>query len=232
MPVVQRTRWHSFRVALLLLIVLLLCSKLASAQQPPPSDARPQGPPAGQPGMGPQLENPRAGPEHRRLAFLIGAWEEKVSYPGQSDKDGTGRWFVRPALGLYLNFQYQGEGPQGNYRAFGILSYDRDAGNYRLLWFDDAGGIGDYRGNFVDENSLVLEHRGKVDGRDFRERITYTRVSPAQLRTKIEQAWESAEYQTYLDATATRTQMPQPGGPQRPFAPRDDAQRPQRPPAQ
>jgi hypothetical protein len=154
----------------------------------------------------------RPGPEGRRLAFLVGAWEEKVTYPREAPEEknegGSGRWFARPMLGRFLQFNYEGIGPQGPYRAFGVLAYDHEAQNYRLLWFDDSGGIGDYRGNFADENTLVLEHRGEVEGRDFRERITYTRVSLTEIRTKIEQAWDAGEYRVYLDAQATRAGAP------------------------
>jgi hypothetical protein len=195
---------------------LLLCIGGAPlfAQQPP------QQPPG--------LLNPRAGPEHRRLAFLLGAWEEKVIYPGQAEKDGSGRWFTRPLLGMYLSFQYEGAGPQGNYRAFGVLAFDRDASGYRMMWFDDAGGIGDYRGHFTDDNTLSLEHRAKVEGRDFRERITYRRISATQVQTVIEQAWDNENYKTYLEASATRTGDAPPPGQQplrRPNAP-PDAPRP------
>lgn len=154
----------------------------------------------------------RPGPEWRRLAFLVGAWEEKVTYPGetpeQRNEGGSGRWFARPMMGRFLQFNYEGTGPQGPYRAFGVLTYDREAQSYRMLWFDDSGGVGDYRGNFADENTLSLEHRGRVDGRDFRERITYTRVSPTEIHTKIEQAWDAGEYRVFLDAQAARTGAP------------------------
>jgi hypothetical protein len=115
-------------------------------------------------------------------------------------------------MGRFLQINYEGTGPQGAYRALGVLAYDREMQSYRMFWFDDSGSIGDYRGNFADENTLSLEHRGRVDGRDFRERITYMRVSPTELRTKIEQAWDAGEYRVYLDAQATRTGVP----PQRP----------------
>ncbi|MBI3663453.1 MAG: DUF1579 family protein [Acidobacteria bacterium] len=188
-------------------IVGLMCATLpVSAQQ---QEARPAGPVQGQRGPG---------PEGRRLAFLVGMWEEKVSYPAgspeQKAEEGTGRWFARPMMGRYLQFNYEGTGSVGPYRALGVLAYDREEQNFRLFWFDDTGGVGDYRGNFVDENTLSLEHRGKVDGRDFRERISYTRVSPAEIHTKIEQAWEGGEYRVYLEAHASRTGGP-PQGPLR-----------------
>ncbi len=184
-----------------------------SAQQ----EQRPVAPLQGMQGPG------RPGPEGRRLAFLVGAWEEKVTYPGetpeQKNEGGTGRWFARPMMGRFLQFNYEGTGPQRPYRAFGVLAYDRETQSYRMFWFDDSGGVGDYRGNFADENTLSLEHRGKADGREFRERITYTRVSPTEIRTKIEQAWDAGEYRVYLHAQATRAGVPGQGAVRRGMPP-------------
>lgn len=161
-----------------------------------------QQPPAPRPGQG---ENPLTTDQHRRLAFLAGQWEEEINYAEAQagQRRGRGRWLARPALGLYLQIQYKGTSPTGPYRAFGVLTYDREEQIYRLWWFDDAG-IGEYRGEFTDENTLVLEHRGKVQGRDFRERIRYTRVSPTEVRTQIEQAWGTGEFKPYLEAVAHR----------------------------
>jgi hypothetical protein len=180
---------------------LILCSALligtsTAAQEPPPKIQEPA-----QRGAGPQ-----ARPELRRLAFLLGGWEEEITYAGReagSDK-GRGRWLARPDLGRYLNFRYEGSGPEGDYHALGLLTWDAESQSYRMWWFDDSGGAGEYRGNFRDENTLVLEHRGKVEGRDFRERITYTRAGPGEVRTKIEQAYGDEEWKTYLEATAHR----------------------------
>ncbi len=153
-------------------------------------------------------QNPLATEEHRRLAFLAGQWEEQITYTNAEGQEvkSAGRWVARPTLGLYLQIQYQGTGPQGPYRAFGILTYDRDLGVYRMWWFDDSAGVGEYRGNFTDDDNLVLEYGGKVEGKVFRERIRYTRVAPGEVRTKIEQAWESGEFKPYLEAVAHRTE--------------------------
>jgi len=189
----------------------------AGAQQSPPQQAPPQTPPfANPPGGPPQAERPLAGPEYLRLAFLVGAWDEAITYGGAENATGTGHWVARPLMGFYLMINYQGRGPEGPYRAQGVLTYDRDAQQYRMWWFDDTGGIGDYRGNFTDANTLVLEHQGKKEGRDFRERITYRRVAPGEVRTKIEEAWDTEEYKTALEAVARRgagAQMRQGRGP-------------------
>ncbi len=198
--------WQAF-------MVIFTCAISTISARP---EQRPVGPPQGQQGQG------RPGPEDRRLAFLVGAWEEKVKYPGErseKDEEGTGHWFARAMMGRFLQFNYEGTGPQGPYHAFGVMSYDRETQIYRLLWFDDSGDVGDYRGNFIDNNTLTLEHRGKVEGRDFRERISYTRISPTEVRTKIEQAWEAGEYRIYLEAQATRRGAPPQGPLQREQSP-------------
>ena len=182
------------------------------AQQPGPQPQQP----------GPQRPGARLDPELRRLAFLLGQWEEEITYAGReaAESKGQGRWVTRPDLGRYLSFRYEGRGPEGVYRAMGMLTWDPQQQAYRMWWFDDAGGVGEYRGNFRDENNLVLEHRGKADGRDFRERISYTRVEPGTVRTKIEQAYGDEEYKPYLEAVAHRVEgrPPQrpPGAPQQP----------------
>lgn len=200
----QRSRLLGYLVSLVLIVTWPL-----SAQQPPAQQS-PAMPPTQPPGQA-------LGPEPRHLAFLVGAWQEKVKYPAeaadQKDEEGTGRWFARPVLGRFLQFNYEGATPQGPYRALGMLTYDREAQNYRLLWFDDMGGVGDYRGNFTDQNTLSLEHHSKVEGRDFRERISFTRVSPGEVRTRIEQAWDVGAYHIYLEADATRIGPPPQGPP-------------------
>ena len=186
-------RNYFLRLSALLAALSLIALAAAGQQQAPPL-----GPPAGQ--------RPLVGPEYLRLAFLVGAWEEEISYPGAAGTpaQGRGRWLARPALGFFLMLNYEGRGPEGPYRAQGVLTYDRDSKLYRMWWFDDTGGIGDYRGIFTDVNTLVLEHQAKKEGRDFRERITYARVAPGEVRTKIEQAWDTEDFQTSLEAVARR----------------------------
>ena len=174
------------------------------AQQPTPP---PQQPPV-------QRPNPLTTRQHLRLAFLAGQWEEQITYANAKPGEGSfsGRWRARPSLGLYLQIDYEGAGPNGPYRAFGVLTYDRETQMYRMWWFDDAAGVGEYKGDFTDENTLTLEHTGTVEGRAFRERIRYTRVAPNEVRTQVDQAWGTAPYEPYLEAVARRM-PPGQGGP-------------------
>ena len=180
--------------------------RLSGQQAPPAAPAQGQG------------RNPLTTAEHLRLAFLVGRWEEQVSYTSAKPEEnkGTGRWAANPALGLYLQIRYEATSPAGPYRAFGVMTWDRDAQVYRLWWFDDAALVGEYRGNFTDENNLVFLYSGLIEGQGFRERIRFTRVSPSELRTKIEQSWGNGEFKPYLEAVAHRIEGPGRGAAQRP----------------
>jgi hypothetical protein len=149
---------------------------------------------------------PLATEKHRRLAFLVGQWDEEVTRtdakPGE--EKSKGRWTARPVMGFYLTIQYGANGPRGAYRAFGVLTYDQQQERYRLWWFDDAAGIGEYSGDFTDSNSLVMEHKGNVEGKAFRERIHFIRVSQDEVDTTIEQAWEKGVFKPYTQAVAHR----------------------------
>jgi hypothetical protein len=157
-------------------------------------------------GQAPQQTQPLATEKHRRLAFLVGQWEEEVARadakPGE--EKAKGRWAAPPVMGLYLTIQYGTNGPRGAYRAFGVLTFDQQQERYRLWWFDDAAAIGEYSGDFTDSNSLVMEHEGKVDGKAFRERIRFIRVSQDEVDTTIEQAWEKGPFKLYSEAVAHR----------------------------
>ncbi|HLE37980.1 MAG TPA: DUF1579 family protein [Candidatus Acidoferrales bacterium] len=203
----MKREWLKVAQVAMAALLLIGCARAAEAQEPP---SGPQ-----QPAQTPQAHraNPLATRQHFRMAFLAGQWEEQITYanakPGE--ESFTGRWRARPSLGLYLQIDYEGAGPNGAYRAFGVLTWDREAQVYRMWWFDDAAGVGEYKGDFTDENTLTLEHAGTVEGRAFRERIRYTRVAANEVRTQVEQAWGTEAYQPYLEATARR--MRAPGGP-------------------
>ena len=180
------------RLAAVVILALVFLGAADSAASPPPQN---------QPG------NPLATQDHLRLSLLLGEWEEEIGYADASSAEdkNTGRWTARTALGLYLRIQYTDTSPGARYRAFGVIAYDSEESIYRMWWYDNQGGIGEYRGQFVDDNTLVLEHSERMAGRAFRERIRYTRVSPNELRTTIEQAWGTGDFKPYLEAVARRT---------------------------
>lgn len=154
-------------------------------------------------------DNPFAGPEDQKLLTLAGAWREDVRYSGdpEDSPSGKGRWIARPMFGLYLVLNYEGIGPEGDYHAHGVMAYDHEDRAYRLWWFDDAGGIGEYTGAWKDDNTIVFEHKKNSGGRPFRERITYRHASEDEVDTKVEQAWGTEAYKFYMEATAERTQL-------------------------
>ena len=203
------TAYLSFALLVATLVVALPSS---FAQQPDAQQAgkRP-GKRAGGAGVGPsaRTDSPFAGPEDQKLMTLAGAWQENVRYAGdpEDNPSGKGRWIARPMFGLYLILNYEGHGPEGDYHAHAVMAYDREDRTYRLWWFDDSGGIGEYTGAWKDDSTIVFEHKKNSGGRPFRERITYTKTSDGGVTTKIEQAWGTEAYKFYMQATAQRAQL-------------------------
>jgi Protein of unknown function (DUF1579) len=156
-----------------------------------------------------RIDSPFAGPEDQKLMTFGGAWQEDVRYAGdpEASPSGKGRWLARPMFGLYLILNYEGTGPEGDYHAHGVMAYNHEDRNYRLWWFDDAGGIGEYTGVWKDDSTIVFEHKKNSGGRPFRERITYSKTSDDEVTTKIEQAWGTEAYKFYMQASAQRAQL-------------------------
>lgn len=218
-------RRHIFKTGIRLAMLLLALSSaasFASAQAQEQDTGRPgrrpgkQGRRAAADGtLGPgaqtvvSKDNPFAGPEDQKLLVLAGAWREDVRYAGDPEDtpSGKGRWIARAMFGLYLVLNYEGTGPEGDYHAHGVMAYDHEDRAYRLWWFDDAGGIGQYTGAWKDDKTIVFEHKKNSGGRPFRERITYTHPSDDEIDTKVEQAWGTEAYKFYMSASAQRTQL-------------------------
>jgi hypothetical protein len=209
---------------LILLAALTWLAALALAEPAPqggPSQGRGQGAVAGQLAQRAVPPSPFAGPEDERLAVWSGAWEEGVRFAGDpEDKpSGSGRWRAMPFFGLYIVINYELKGPQGNYHAHGVMGYDHEAKTYHLWWFDDGANISQYTGAWKDDTTLVFETKRSSGGKVFRERITYSKPSEDEIRTKIEQAFGTEAFKLYSQSAAHRMALPETQGganPQRP----------------
>jgi hypothetical protein len=197
LPVIYRTATA--------MVFALIC--LAAVPATPRQSAQQTEQPSEQ--QGKRSDNPFAGPEDQKVLIFAGAWQEDVRYAGDpaDSPSGKGRWIARPAFGIYLFINYEGTGPEGDTHAHGVLAYDHEDRVYKLWWFDDAGNIGEYSGTWKDDNTLVLEHKKTSGGQPFRERITYTRISQDEVRTRIEQAWGTETYKEHLAALAHRAKL-------------------------
>ena len=203
----RRLPSRTIRIVATLSAALAVAALSAQAQRPGKHPGK-QGPGAGG-GAAARRENPFAGPEDQKILTLAGAWQEDVRYSGdaQDSPSGKGRWIARPVFGLYLVLSYEGMGPEGDYHAHGVMAYDHEDRAYRLWWFDDAGGIGEYTGTWKDDTTIAFEHKKMSGGRPFRERMTYTHVSDDELTTKVEQAWGTEAYKLFFEASAHRAQL-------------------------
>ena len=209
---VRRIPSAAFLGFALLAASLVMAPRSSFAQQPDAQQADKR-PVKGAGGAGPaaaaRIDSPFAGPEDQKLMTFGGAWQEEVRYAGdpEASPSGKGRWLARPMFGLYLILNYEGTGPEGDYHAHGVMAYNHEDRNYRLWWFDDAGGIGEYTGAWKNDNTIVFEHKKNSGGRPFRERMTYTKAADDEVDTKVEQAWGSEPYKLYMQATAQRAEF-------------------------
>ena len=201
----------TFRHIAVLFAATVLAGLSAFAQQPAKHPGKQDRAAAQFGGAAARRDNPFAGPEDQKILAFAGAWQEDVRYAGDPDDapSGKGRWIARPIFGLYLMVSYEGMGPEGDYHAHGVMAYDHEDRAYRLWWFDDAGGIGEYTGAWKDDTTIVFEHKKMSGGRQFRERMTYTHASDDDLTTKVEQAWGTEPYKFFYEASAHRAQLPE-----------------------
>jgi hypothetical protein len=178
-----------------------------------PGKAQGQGAAGGQGQQAPKAPQPSpfAGAEDERLAVWAGNWEETVRFAGDpEDKpSGTGKWTARPFWGLYVVINYELKGPDGNYHAHAVMAFDHEVKTYRLWWFDDGANIDEYTGAWRDDNTLVFELKRTSQGKVFRERLTYSRISEDEVHTRIDQAFGTEPFKSYLEATAHRLPMPE-----------------------
>jgi hypothetical protein len=145
----------------------LCAAPLAFAQAPAPSpapSASPQAAPT------PPPEAPKPAPELQKLAFLVGDWIHAEEYPagpeGPGGKGG-GRSKTSWVLGdHHLYVIYASKTPMGTVEGRGFVGWDPEARTYRMDWFDNAGQVTRYVGDFAPDGALLLKatvhHGGKA----------------------------------------------------------------------
>jgi hypothetical protein len=81
-----------------------------------------------------------AGPEHRRLAELVGAWKVKQSFWSSGDHDpkiDTGSATYAMVLGgRHLRQDLRIDSPDKPFEALGYIGYDNTIGRYYSSWMD------------------------------------------------------------------------------------------------
>ena len=106
---------------------------------PNPKSSAPQAP-----AKEPAAKDSKAlGPEHAQLAKFIGAWDVACTFwakEGEPPVSSTGRANYTPIFdGRYIREDFTGEFMGKPFIGVGTLGFDRAAGHYVSVWYDNAG---------------------------------------------------------------------------------------------
>jgi hypothetical protein len=150
------------------------------------------------------------GEHHQKLDFFVGEWATTDTIPpGQMGPGGVahGKSGFKWTLGdLWLVQTYAGDMPgMGHYEGRGMITWDAEAGDYVVYWFDNFGArISIYRGKFVDENTMVFGGEGEMQGMKYYDRLTWKKVSEKELLFTMEMSMDGKDYGKTMESVYKR----------------------------
>lgn len=158
----------------------------------------------------PAQERMERGEQHDTLNFFVGEWEtldnvmpSPMGAGGETECKAAFKWMLGD---FWLAHKFTGEIPDfGPYEGLGLTTYDAVAGNYVTYWFGSTQSIvGEYRGDWVDDKSLVLDGSSDMQGTTYYERLTWVKVSDNELRFIIEMSTDGQNYSKTMESTYKR----------------------------
>ena len=126
----------------------------------------------------PAFQRPTPGPERARLSFLVGkfATETHLMASPMSDTGSIGRGTSNISYGvdsMFLFLDDQSINPLlGNYRAHGVLGYDRLEGKYFLSMYNNFGDAPQYKGS-MSGDTLTLASKVNFPGGAFDQKLVW-----------------------------------------------------------
>lgn len=152
------------------------------------------------------MEIPEPTSHHRQLFRIAGDWggdEELLVWPDEGAVSRqTGRTRARVALeGLAVLADYeQVRDGQVVFRGHGLFTYDSEAAEYLLHWFDCAGGrLETFRGDFLGE-VLTVSYSGPA----LHVRLTCDFAEPGHLRSRLETSTDGVNWRAVFRGTYMR----------------------------
>lgn len=120
-----------------------------------------------------QFEMPRPGPEHEVLAKLAGKWsgpETMMPSPWSPERqERRGSIDARVLEGFFVVSDYvQKAGDDVTFRGHGVYSFDPQAKEYRMYWFDSMGGAGAVASGRYEGNRLTFLNRSPMGHHRYR----------------------------------------------------------------
>jgi len=151
---------------------------------------------------------PKPGPEHQKLAYFAGHWNEVgVMKPGPMGPGGqltstsTCEWF---AGGFSIVCRSDGKGPTGETHGLGILGYSTERKRYTYYGVDNSGMGGDLSYGDLTGDTWTWEGESLMGGKPVKGHYTIKQVSPDSYTWKWEMSFGGAPWTLIAEGTDTR----------------------------
>lgn len=119
------------------------------------------------------MQMPRPGPQHDNLKKLSGRWagpEQMMPSPwSPQQQERHGRIDARVFEGMFVVSDYeQRAGDQVTFRGHGVYSFDPQAEEYVMYWFDSMGGAGGIARGHMEGNQLTFHNTSPMGHHRYR----------------------------------------------------------------
>jgi len=151
---------------------------------------------------------PKPGPEHQKLAYFAGRWNEvgqmkpgPMGPGGQMTSTSTCEWF---AGGFSLVCRSDGKGPTGETHGLGILGYSTERKRYTYYGVDNSGMGGDLSYGDLTGDTWTWEGESLMGGKPVKGHYTIKQVSPDSYTWKWEMSVGGGPWTLMAEGTDTR----------------------------
>lgn len=120
-----------------------------------------------------QMHMPQPGPQHEILARLSGEWRgEETMFPSpwspqEQKRSGHIRARVLDGFFVLSDYEQTAEG-QVTFRGHGVYSFDPQAQEYLMYWFDSMGGAGGVARGRYEGNQLTFRNTSPMGHHRYR----------------------------------------------------------------
>ena len=152
-------------------------------------------------------QKPQPGPEHKKLAYMVGKWSSEGELkpsafgPGgkMTSKDSC-EWF---SGGFAVVCHGDAKSPMGDVRALSIMSYD--PGEQRYIYFEtNTSGENVVAKGTIEGQTWTWTGESRMGGKVFRNRFIFTEVPPDGGTYKFEMAEGDGPWAEIMQGKQTR----------------------------
>jgi len=155
----------------------LIAIALAGLSAAPPAAATPPSPAAAA-----TPERACAGAEAKQFDFWLGEWD-------LTWENGRGTNTITRALdGCVIMENFNG-GTSMPLRGMSLSVWSNATGAWQQTWVDNEGGYLDFSGGLQKDGRMILERKGKVEGKEVLQRMIWHDIRPSSLVWN----WERSE---------------------------------------